>query len=240
MNKIVRFLLLAVFAMSSVNLWGDDKEYVVGTNAEYPPFEYLEDGEIKGFDPELIQLLSEKVGFKYKWANMNFDGLIPAIQTNKIDIVIAGMSVTPERENAVLFSMPYLTSKTAFVTNKKNPIKGLDDLENKTYGAELGTTKEATARKIKGAEVVPFSNNTAALIALKNGRVDGIVMDESVAINYAESNPEDLLYVGAVDGEPKAIGFNKASTELKEKIDAAIQELIDDGTIEKLKEKYGI
>jgi len=240
MKKIVKLLFLAIFAICSVNLLGDDKEYVVGTNAEYPPFEYIEDGEIKGYDAELIKLVTEKAGIKFKWSNINFDGLIPALQSNKVDIVIAGMSVTPERAKAVNFSIPYLTSKAAFVTNKLNPIKGLDDLENKKYGAELGTTKEATARKIKGAEVVPFSNNTAALVALKNGKVDGIVMDESVAKKYAEANKEDLIYVGAVEGEPKAIAFNKKSTELQEKINKALQELIDDGTVEKLKEKYGI
>lgn len=240
MKNLFKLMFITIFTVFSLNLFGNEKEYVVGTNAEYPPFEYIENGVITGFDAELIQLIAEKAGFKYKWSNMNFDGLIPAIQSNKIDIVIAGMSITPERSKAVNFSIPYLSSKAAFVTNKKNPIKGLDDLENKKYGAELGTTKEATARKIKGAEVVPFSNNTAALVALKNGKVDGIVMDESVAKKYAEANSEDLIYVGAVEGEPKAIGFNKSNNELKEKVDKAIQELLDDGTIEKMKEKYGI
>ena len=84
----------------------------------------------------------------------------------KIDVAIAGMSITPERAKAVNFSIPYLTSNVAIIANKSKPINGKEDLINKTYGAELGTTKEAVARKIEGASVVPFSSNTAALVAV--------------------------------------------------------------------------
>jgi polar amino acid transport system substrate-binding protein len=245
MKKVLNLVMLMLvivtgMMMTSKDVIADDKEYIVGTNAEYPPFEYVEDGIIKGFDADLIELVSKKVGFKYKWSNIDFAGLIPAMQTKKIDIAIAGMSVTPEREKAVNFSIGYLTSNAAILTNKINPIKGMDDLENKSYGAEIGTTKEARAQKIKGAKVVPYSNNTGALIALISGKVDGIVMDESVAKEYYENNKDTTIYVGALEGEPKAIAFHKDDTELRDKVTKAIQELLDDGTIQKLKEKYGI
>ncbi|MDR3258595.1 MAG: transporter substrate-binding domain-containing protein [Fusobacteriaceae bacterium] len=240
--KLVMLMLVIVTGMfmSSNHAIADDKEYIVGTNAEYPPFEFVEDGVIKGFDADLIELVSKKVGFKYKWANIDFAGLIPAMQTKKVDIAIAGMSVTPEREKAVNFSIGYLTSNAAILTNKINPIKGMDDLEGKSYGAEIGTTKEARAQKIKDAKVVPYSNNTGALIALISGKVDGIVMDESVAKEYYEKNKDTTIYVGALEGEPKAIAFHKDDTELRDKVSKAIQELLDDGTIQKLREKYGI
>ncbi|MCQ8212737.1 transporter substrate-binding domain-containing protein [Cetobacterium somerae] len=216
----------------------NEKVFVIGTNAEYPPFEYLENGKIVGLDPDIIEAIFQKLGYKYKWVNMEFGGLISALQTGKIDVVIAGMSITPERAKMVQFTSPYLTSKVAFITNKKNPIKGMDDLENKKYGAELGTTKENTAKKIHGSTVVPFQNNTSALLALKNNQIDGIVLDESVADEYVKNNP-DLILVGILEGEPKAIALSKNEKEY-EKINEVLIQLVNDGTIEKLKEKYKV
>lgn len=216
-----------------------EKVYSIGTNAEYPPFEYLENGEIKGFDIELMDMVSEKIGIKHQWNNMNFDGIIPALQLKKVDVAIAGMSITPEREKAVDFSIPYLTSNVAFIANKNKPIDGIENLKNKVFGAELGTTKEAAARKIEGATVVPFTSNTAALVALKSGKIDVIVVDESVANNFVTNNDE-LMLVGCLDGEPKAIAFNKDSKLLKDAVNKALEELKAEGKIEALKEKYGI
>lgn len=247
MKKLLKLLTcgLCVFMLAACNEKEDhskldtEKTYVVATNAEYPPFEYLENDKIVGLDADIIAEIAKKTGIKYEWKNMNFDGLIPALQTKKIDIAIAGMSITPERAKAVNFSIPYLTSNVAFIANKNKPINGEEDLKNKTYGAELGTTKEAAARKIEGATVVPFTSNTAALVALKSGKIDGIVVDESVANSFIEKNPE-LVLAACLDGEPKAIAFNKDSVALKEIFDKALQELLDDGTIAKLREKYGV
>ncbi len=233
------FMLVSCNEKESENTLANEKTYVIATNAEYPPFEYLENDKIVGLDADIISEIAKKTGIKYEWKNMNFDGLIPALQTKKIDVAIAGMSITPERAKAVNFSIPYLTSNVAIIANKSKPINGKEDLINKTYGAELGTTKEAVARKIEGASVVPFSSNTAALVALKSGKIDGIVVDESVANSFVQKNP-DLVLVTCLDGEPKAIAFNKDSVTLKEKFDKALKELLDDGTITKLREKYGV
>ena len=228
-----------MFASCGGNKEAAKKVYVVGTNAEYPPFEYVENGEIAGFDAEIIKEAAKRMGIEYKWLNTNFDGLIPALQTKKVDIVIAGMSVTPEREKAVNFSIPYLTSNVAIVTNSKNPIKDMNDLSGKSYGVELGTTKEASARKIDGAEVVPFSSTTGALVALKSGKIDGMVLDESVSSKYIEKNPE-LVLVGVMEGEPKAAAFNKDDKELMENFSKVLEEMITDGTVAELREKYKI
>ncbi|WP_300330490.1 transporter substrate-binding domain-containing protein [Fusobacterium sp.] len=235
MKKIflVSMLMLGILGCEK----NSEKIYVIGTNAEYPPFEYMENGKISGLDAEIIEKISQKTGIKYKWSNMNFDGLIPALQTKKLDIVIAGMSATPEREKAVKFSVPYLTSNATIITNKINPIKNMNDLSGKNYGVELGTTKEVAARKINDAKVTPFSSNTGAIVALKSGKIDGMVLDESVAKKFVEKN-KDLVIVGNLTGEPKAIAFNKDEKDLKETFDKAIEELLKDGTIEKLKVKY--
>lgn len=240
MKKIfLMFAMIFMFAACGGNKEAAQKVYVVGTNAEYPPFEYVENGEIAGFDAEIIKEAAKRMGIEYKWLNTNFDGLIPALQTKKVDIVIAGMSVTPEREKAVNFSIPYLTSNVAIVTNSKNPIKDMNDLSGKSYGVELGTTKEASARKIDGAEVVPFSSTTGALVALKSGKIDGMVLDESVSSKYIEKNPE-LVLVGVMEGEPKAAAFNKDDKELMENFSKVLEEMITDGTVAELREKYKI
>lgn len=215
-----------------------DRVFIIGTNAEYPPFEYLENGKIVGLDPDIIEAMFQKIGYQYKWVNMEFGGLISALQTGKIDMIIAGMSITPERAKMVQFTSPYLTSKVAFVTNQKKPIKGMDDLENKKYGAELGTTKENTAKNISGSTVVSFQNNTSALLALKNGQIEGIVLDESVAEEYIKNN-SDLLLVGILEGEPKAIALRKNDIDY-DKINETLVQLVNDETIEKLKEKYKV
>ncbi len=236
------FLLLSMvfmFAACGGSKPAEEKVYVIGTNAEYPPFESVQDGKIVGIDADIIEEAAKRMGIKVKWNDMTFDGLIPALQTKKVDAVIAGMSITPEREKAVNFSVPYLTSNVSIITNNIKPIKDINDLENKKYGVELGTTKEAVARKIPGAEVIPFSSTTGALVALKTGKVDGMVLDESVSSKYVEKNPE-LIFVGTLKGEPKAIAFNKEDTELPAKFSKVIEEMLNDGTIDKLREKYGI
>lgn len=246
--KIMKKLLLFVVLVIAFIACGKKEEkveavaekvYIIGTNAEYPPFESLQNGKIIGLDADIIEAVAEKLDIKYEWLDTTFDGLIPALQAKKMDVVIAGMSITTEREKAVNFSIPYLTSKVAFVVNKEKPYQTLEELKGKKFGAELGTTKEAAARKIEGAEVTPFSSSTGALMALKSGKIDAIVLDESVALNFIETNPE--LMIGIIlEGEPKAIAFNKDDNELKEKFNEALQELLDNGTIQKLREKYGV
>ncbi|MGL5122922.1 MAG: transporter substrate-binding domain-containing protein [Fusobacteriaceae bacterium] len=215
-----------------------DKVFIVGTNAEYPPFEYLENEKIKGLDPDIIEEVFKKLGYQYKWVNMEFGGLISALQTGKIDLIIAGMSITEERMKTVDFTAPYLVSNTAFLTNKNNPIMGMDDLANKKFGVALGTTQEQKAKNIKEATVISYPSNTSALLALKTLQVDGVLFDESVATGYINNNSE-LKIVGISEGVEKAIALRK-NDESYDEINNALMEVIKEGTIKKLKEKYDL
>ena len=103
MKKVILFLMLILSSLSFAA-----KKLYVGTNAEFAPYEYLENGKMVGFDIELMDAIGEELGYEIVWSNMSFDGLLPALQMKKIDAVIAGMSQTPERQKAVTFSMPYL------------------------------------------------------------------------------------------------------------------------------------
>ncbi|MEI6856890.1 transporter substrate-binding domain-containing protein [Psychrilyobacter sp.] len=199
---------------------------------------FLENDKIVGLDADIMEELTKRMGVEYQWSNMTFDGLIPALQMNKIDIVIAGMSITPQRAKAVNFSVPYLSSEVVFVGSKNNPINSIDELVGKTFGVELGTTKEASAKKIKNSKVIPFNGNTPTLIALKFGKIDAMVVDKSVGDNYV-SNNDDLMLIGTLSGEPKAIAVGKKYPELLGKVNVALSKMIKDGTISNLKEKYG-
>lgn len=233
-KKLMPILFIIIFSVS----FGISKMYV-GTNAEYPPFEFIENNKIVGLDADIIEELTKRMKVGYTWNNMSFDGLIPALQTNKLDVVIAGMSITPERAKAVNFSLPYLSSEVAFIGNKNNPINNLEELEGKIFGAELGTTKEASAKKIKNSKVIPFNGNTPALIALKSKKIDVMVVDKSVAENYISKN-NDLVLIGTMSGEPKAIAVNKNSPELLKRINIHLNEMLNDGTIDRLRNKYGV
>lgn len=245
MKKIIMSMMVLIFVVfmgctkDEKKTVSNEKIYVVGTNAEYPPYEYLENNKVVGFDADIIEELSKRVGFNYKWSNMNFDGLISALQAKKVDMIIAGMTVTEERKNFINFSTPYVSPNICYIVLKNNNLNSAKDLENKKFGVELGTTEEGIARKIQGADVIPFTGHTAALLALKANKIDAMLLDETVAQKYMENNPE-IQSIGVASGESKAMAFNKSDEELKNKIDIELKKMIDDGTIQNLKEKYGI
>lgn len=246
MKGSVKFLLIGAMALMLGACGGGEKQtvldtnrvYKVGTTAEYPPFETLENGKIVGYDVDVIDAVAKKIGIKYEWKDMNFDGLISALQFKKIDIVIAGISSTPEREKVVNFSIPYYKSKTAYIMNKNNPIT-MEELKGKSFGVDLGTSYETTARSIEGAKVIAFSSTGGTLLALKSQKVDCIMVGEVVANEYIEKNPE-LAIFDYGDGEACSIAFNKDDIALQQSFNKALAELKEDGTLKKLQDKYGI
>ncbi|WP_297434698.1 transporter substrate-binding domain-containing protein, partial [uncultured Cetobacterium sp.] len=126
MKKIIMSMMVLVFVVfmgctkDEKKTVSNEKIYVVGTNAEYPPYEYLENNKVVGFDADIIEELSKRVGFNYKWSNMNFDGLISALQAKKVDMIIAGMTVTEERKNFINFSTPYVSPNICYIVLKNN------------------------------------------------------------------------------------------------------------------------
>ena len=201
MKGSVKFLLIGAIALmlgacgrgEKQTVLDTNRVYKVGTTAEYPPFETLENGKIVGYDVDVIDAVAKKIGIKYEWKDMNFDGLISALQFKKIDIVIAGISSSPEREKVVNFSIPYHESKTAYIMNKNNPMT-MEELKGKTFGVDLGTSYETTARSKEGAKVIAFSSTGGTLLALKIQKVDCIMVGEVVANEYIEKNPELAIF----------------------------------------------
>lgn len=235
MKKVIAVLMGLMLSMSLFA-----KEIYVGTNAEFPPFEYLQDGKPTGFDMELIKDMGKVMGDKIKIVDMSFDGLLPALQMNKVDVVIAGMTATPERKKTVLFSNPYYTASQVIVVNQgqEGKYNSFDDLKGKKVGVMLGFTGDVVVSKIKGVEVKRYNASYAGIMALKAGKIDAVVLDSEPAKNFVAKN--DGLAIAKAQGEQEeyAIAVRKNESALLEKMNKALQTLKENGTYDKLIQKY--
>lgn len=214
----------------------------VGTNAEFPPFEYVNDaGEADGFDIALIKAIGEKLGVTVEVENMEFASLISSIGS-KIDVAIAGMTVTEERKESVDFSNAYYDAVQYVVLPADSEIETAEDLENKAIGVQLGTTGDFIASDIAGTTVSQYNKAVDAVNDLINGRVDCVIVDKNPAQVF-ESKFEGQVV--AVDGaqfgfeaEQYAIAMPKGDTALVEQINAALEEIKADGTFDELVKTY--
>lgn len=239
MKKFFNLLtVLALFAFVSVSTFAKQVIFV-GTNAEFAPFEYLEKNEIVGFDIDLLNAISKEIDVEFKIKDMAFDGLLPALQTKKVDLVIAGMTATPEREKAVLFSKPYFTAKQVVITKKDdNSLKSFDDLVGKKVGVMLGFTGDAVVSEIKGVNVERFNAAYAAIMALNQGKVDAVVLDSEPAKKYIANAKQLKIAEIPAEEEEYAIAVRKNETKLIEKINTAIEVLKENGEYDKILKKY--
>ncbi len=214
----------------------------VGTNAAFPPFEFVgDDGQPDGFDMALIKAIGEKIGMDVQINDMEFDSLVSSIG-GKIDVAIAGMTVTEERQKTVDFSDSYYEAVQAVIVPKGAAFASAADLENKKIGVQLGTTGEFIADEIEGAEVSAYNKAVDAVNDLNNGRVDCVIVDKNPAEVFGAqfSDKVDVLPGTTFDFEPEfyAIALPKGNTELADKINTALKELKEDGTYDSLVKKY--
>lgn len=243
MKKLLAVILATVLCVSVLTACGDsdDKVLKVGTNAEFPPFEYVgDDGEVDGFDIALIKAIGEKMGYTVEVENMEFASLVASIGT-KIDVSIAGMTVTDERKETVDFSDSYYTAVQYVIVPEGSDIKSAADLEGKTIGVQLGTTGDFIVEEIEGATASQYNKAVDAVNDLLNERVDAVIIDKNPALVF-ESEYDGIV---ALDGaqfefEPEeyAIALPKGDTELADAINKSLAELKEDGTYDKLVAKY--
>ena len=244
MKKLVSVLLVAMLMASVLVGCGDDnndKVLRVGTNAEFPPFEYVgDDGQPDGFDIALIKAIGEKMGYEVVVENMEFASLVGAIGT-KIDVSIAGMTIDEERLQSVDFSDPYYDAIQYVIVPEGSDIKTAADLEGKKIGVQLGTTGDYAVEEIEGATAAQYNKGVDAVNDLLNGRVDCVIIDKNPALVFeAEYDgivalPGDQFDFGV---EQYAIALPKGDTELAEKINSALKELKEDGTYDALVKQY--
>ena len=212
----------------------------MGTNASFPPYEYVDDnGKIVGIDAEIAQAIADKLGMKLEIKDMEFESLVPAVKAKSIDLALAGMTVTDERKQSVNFSDSYSTGVQVVIVKENSEIKTVDDLKGKKIGVQAGTTSDTYCSEDFGEEnVKQFSNGSLAVAALANGQVDCVVIDNEPAKNYVAANSGLKILDTEYVTEDYAIAISKDNDELLKKVNNALKELKDDGTVDKIIGKY--
>ena len=156
------------------------------TNAEFPPYEYKEGDKVVGIDADVAQAIADKLGMKLEIVDTKFDAIIPGVQSGKYDMGMAGMTVTPEREQSVAFSDSYATGIQSIIVKQGSDIKSVDDLSEKTkIGVQLGTTGDIYAKDDFGDEAVQeFDKGADAVQALLAGKIDCVIIDNEPAKSF--------------------------------------------------------
>ena len=219
---------------------GKAETLTMGTNASFPPYEYVDDnGKIVGIDAEIAQAIADKLGMKLEIKDMEFDSLIPAVKSKSIDLVLAGMTVNEERKQSVNFSDSYSKGVQVVIVKENSEIKTVDDLKGKKIGVQAGTTGDAYCSNDFGEEnIKQFSNGSLAVAALANGQVDCVVIDNEPAKNYVAANSGLKILDTEYVTEDYAIAISKDNDDLLKKVNDALKELKDDGTVGKIVGKY--
>ena len=258
MKKFVA-LLLAVLMVASLcacgqkdTLTGSDIKTVtagkltMSTNAQFPPYESVaDDGKgyegtgFEGIDIEIAYALAQKLGLELVVDDMDFDSALSAVQTGKSDIVAAGVTVTPERQNTMCFTDSYANGVQVVIVKEGSDIKSIDDLEGKQIGTQRGTTGYSYCIDDYGEDsVVPFDDGATAVQNLLAGKVDCVVIDKAPAQEYVKANAGLTILDTEYANEDYAIGMAKDNTALQEALNKALAELKADGTIQSIIDKY--
>ena len=244
MKKILAIALICMLTLTGMAMAETLK---MGTNATFPPYEFYDDatGEVVGIDAEVAAAICAKLGCELEIVDMDFDAIIPAVTTGKIDFGMAGMTVTEERLQSVDFTTSYATGIQSVIVKEDSEITSVDDLfaegANHKIGVQQGTTGDIyCSGDIEEAglgTVERYKNGTDAVLALTSGKVDCVVIDNQPALKYVEANEGLKILDTEYAVEDYAIALAKDS-ELTEKINAALEELIADGTVQAIIDKY--
>ena len=212
----------------------------MATNATFPPYEMTTDGgDIEGIDVDTAKAIAEKLGLELQVDDMEFDAALLSVQQGKADIAMAGITVTDERKAVMAFSDSYATGIQSIIVPEGSDIASPDDLAGKKIGTQRGTTGYIYCTDDFGEDsVVAYDNGLAAVQALNNGQVDAVVIDNAPAKEYVAANPGLKVLETSYAEEDYAIGMNKDNTALVEAVNAALEELKADGTLQSIVDKY--
>ncbi|MGD6815609.1 transporter substrate-binding domain-containing protein [Metabacillus sp. 84] len=241
--------LVMMFALAACgtaeNASGDggkeEKVLKMATSADYPPFEYKDTAkgdEIIGFDVDLVNALADELGYKVEIQDMDFNGLVAALQAKQVDMVLAGMTPTEERKKNVDFTDVYYVAKHMIVSKKGSGIESIEDLEGKTVGVQLGSIQEGEAEKIAEKTEIKVENRNKIpelIQEIKAGRFDAAIIEDTVAKGFFEKDKELEGFTMDTNEEEagSAIAFQKGS-EYTEEFNKALNKMKENGELEKL------
>ena len=242
MKKILALVMVAVLAIAMVACGAPAEKDVLtmGTNAAFPPYEFVdENNNVAGIDAEIAAAVAEKLGMELEIKDMAFDSLITAVSSGAVDVVLAGMTVTPEREESVNFSDSYATGIQVVIVKEDSAIATIDDLAGKKIGVQTGTTGDIYCAGDYGEDAVArYDNGALAVAALQNGQVDCVVIDNEPAKAFVAANDGLKILDTEYITENYAAAIAKENTELLEKFNAALAELKAEGKLDEIIGKY--
>ncbi len=245
MKKILAMVLVFVFAFSGMAMAEGTKTLVMGTNAEFPPYEFYDGDQIVGIDAEIAQAICDKLGYTLEIQDMAFDSIIAAVQTGKIDFGMAGMTVTEDRLTQVNFSTSYATGVQAVIVKEDSPITSVDDLFNVggyVIGVQISTTGDLYStwdlEDAGLATIERYNKGADAVAALMTGKVDCVIIDNEPAKAFVAANEGLKILDTQYAVEDYAIAINLDNTELLDEINGALDALIADGTVQAIIDKY--
>ena len=247
-KKLLSLVLVAAMALAAVACGSkeaaapaatEEKEVLVmATNAEFPPYEYYEGQEIVGIDAEIAAVIAEKLGCELKIEDMAFDSIIAAVTSGKADFGLAAMTVTEDRLESVNFSDTYATATQVVIVTEDSAITGVADLDGKKIGVQLGTTGDIYAEDIADATIERYNKGFEAVQALTQGKIDAVIIDNEPAKVFVAENEGTKILEEDFAVEEYAAAIAKENTELLEKVNAALAELTEDGTLQSIVDKY--
>lgn len=225
---------------TAANDEGDQPKVLkMGTNAAFPPYEYKEGDAFAGIDVEIATAIATKLGMTLEIVDMEFDSIITSVQQGEVDFGMAGMTVTDERLLEVNFTSSYATGVQSVIVAEDSEIASLDDLAGKKIGVQLGTTGDIYASDEFGADnVTQYGKGADAVIALKGGDVDAVIIDNEPAKAFVAENEGLKILDTDYAIEDYAIAVKKENTDLLDKINGALEDLTADGTIDSIIGKY--
>ena len=247
MKKLLSIIMVAVMVLSfaACGEKTDDNVLTMGTNAAFPPYEFYENETIVGIDADIAAAIAEKLGMELKIEDMEFGSLIGAVQSGKIDMCLAGMTVTDERKQSVNFSDSYATGVQVIIVKEDSEVKTFDDLVGgKKVGVQESTTGDIYASDTVengglGDEYVErYNKGTEAVQALLQNKIDAVIIDSEPAKSFVAANEGLKILDSEYVTEDYAIAIAKENTELLQKVNTALAELKADGTLDKIVAKY--
>lgn len=237
-------LLLPGLLAGCTGQGSENKVLRVGTNPEFPPFEYIDnEGNVAGFDADLIEAIAENQGYTIAWSSMEFKSLIGALESGGVDVVIAGMTITEARRQSVDFTDAYYDASQMIIVQTGSPIRKIEELNGKQIAVQEGTTGdlmvtpggEGSILTDSSTKTSRYKKGVDAILALLNGSVDAVVIDTSPAAEFLKANP-GKLEAYQVEGAPEQYGIAvaKGQTALLSSLNEGLRQIKEDGTYERL------
>ena len=243
MKKTISLILCLVFCFAcfAPSALAADKVLKVATNVAFPPYEYYEDEKVVGIDVDIVQAICDKLGYEMELSDMEFGSIITAVAAGKVDVGFGAITITEERAKSVNFTTSYSTGIQSIIVKEDSPITGVEDLEAKgiKIGVQQDTTGDIYATDQFGEDhMARFNKGADAVQALITGKVNCVIIDNSPAETFVAQNKGLKILPTAYAEEAYGFERNKNATELYDEFNGALEELLKDGTVQKIIDKY--